>query len=176
MSTTDSRTSEGASGFFRKEREAELLAQAVGTPTGKVLTFAGVSFDLLPFDTTTGLKVLELFPKIAVLWGQMQAGIVRDTDLETIITGDLPWVLDLLRSSLRDAARMADPDFDETVFDAWYGNTRFAPLVKAVIPGVLRANGMDKLADSIEQVINRFEGADKGDPTLPPTAETTDPA
>jgi len=174
VSATQSRSGATSSGFFRKEREAELLAQAVGDPSGVLVTIGGYEFNLVPFDTDTGIKLFALIPRIGLLWGKMQAGVANDSDassVEDVIENDAPWILGLIKATLLDSASCADPDLDVESFEKWFGRTRFIPMLEVLVPKILRANGMDSLADQIENAIARYKN--KPDPTTP--AETPEP-
>lgn len=175
MADTKGRGTSPSRGFFHKDQEARLLAQAVGEPSGIIAAVGGLDFDLVPLATGDGVNLVLMIPKLAFLWSKAQAGELKDAELNAAMESDLPWALGLIKSVLRDSARCADPDgFDESVFDAWYAQTRFIPTLETLVPKILRTNGMDSFADQLENLIARFKN--KPDPSLPATTPEVESA
>ncbi len=141
-----------ARGLFTPEQETFLLSQAVGEPSGIVVDVGGVSFDLVPLSTRDGLYVVSVVTKFTALWAQISgaAGAVNESEVLATLERDVPRVFDIMRTTLHEAAIAAGGAFDEAIFQHWFERTRLVPLLRALIPAVLRCNGFEQFAERIE--------------------------
>ena len=142
-----------ARGLFTPEQESFLLAQAVGRPSGIVVDIGGVSFDLVPLSTEDGLYVVGVITKFSALWSQISGAgaAVNEADIVATLERDVPRVFDIMRTTLLDAAKSAGGAFDEAVFERWFAKTRLIPLLRALVPAVLKCNGFEQFAERLEQ-------------------------
>ncbi len=142
-----------ARGLFTPEQETFLLSQAVGEPSGIVVDVGGVSFDLVPLSTKDGLYVVSVVTKFTALWAQISgaAGAVNESEVLATLERDVPQVFEIMRTTLHEAAIAAGGAFDEAVFQRWFERTRLVPLLRALIPAVLKCNGFEQFAERLEQ-------------------------
>ncbi|MHB1798058.1 MAG: hypothetical protein ACYCUI_07100 [Vulcanimicrobiaceae bacterium] len=142
-----------ARGLFTPEQETFLLSQAVGQPSGIVVDIGGVSFDLVPLSTEDGLYVTGVITKFTALWAQINgaSGAANESDVLATLERDVPRVFGIMHTTLHEAATVAGGAFDEAVFERWFAKTRLIPLLRALVPAVLKCNGFEQFAERLEQ-------------------------
>jgi|GEM_PF-2717140 len=139
-----------ARGIFSAANRAFLMEQAIGKPTGIIVELGGLEFNLVPLSTRDGKRVIAMAEELTETWKGIAGGNVTQADVFATLGSKLPEVLDMVKRVLADSAGIADDDA-RALFEEWFEATPFVPTLKALIPKVLRANGMDAIADRIER-------------------------
>ena len=135
---------------FRPEDRARILAQAVGQPTGVVLTIGGVDFDLLALSTAEAREILAIAKKLGAIYDKISnaAGGRSDRDLFEALGDDTPRVVAVIKSTLKRSAFYGDPDPDPKaleLFGEWFEAVPAVEMLRAAVPQILAANGVANL-------------------------------
>jgi hypothetical protein len=152
-----------ARGLFDPANRAMLMGQVIGEPTGIIVEIAGQAIDLVPLSTRDGKKLVEMAEELFATWKGINGGSITDADIFATLGAKLPEVLTMMKRVLQESAGVT-PEQQE-IFDEWFESTRFVPTFKALVPKVLRANGLGKIADRLERAA--------ANPSTPATEVTT---
>lgn len=169
MDNTKSAPSSAARGLFTDKNRAWLLAQVIGQPTGVIASIGGVDFDLLPLSTADGQVLLEMVDELSATWKLIRGGEATDADIVALMGDKLPKAVAMTKRVLREAA---GDGTDDTLFDEWFAQTRFVPMLRAIAAPVLRANGFGSLADRFDQNPQTPAITSPSESTKPASTET----
>lgn len=132
--------------FSASERD-KVKQLVVGKPTGVLVEIGGVILDLVPLTTQQGKDVTSLFDAFREL--KDKAVTLTVADLAQILLSKRDIVFSLLRGILwRTVVANEQVDQDDggqEAFDEWFDNLEFQPMLKALLPAILEANGLKSL-------------------------------
>jgi hypothetical protein len=137
--------------MFSSRERAFVAQQTAGKPTGAEVEIAGFVIDLVPLTTSQAQQILNILDAIPELTkpagpGQVQLDVTRMLEL---VSREGRQVMDLARSVLfrsAKASHMIDAENEgQDVFDEWFDQLDLRSTAAALLPAILKANGLESL-------------------------------
>ncbi|MDB5042166.1 MAG: hypothetical protein JWN27_2892 [Candidatus Eremiobacteraeota bacterium] len=135
--------------LFSAAKRMEILKQVVGKPSGFVVDLGGFAIDLVPLATADTADILAIVDRVGGLFDQTgKNGGISEGELAQVIAGQGERVQAIVRRLLRASVEV-DGDEGEAVFAEWFDRLPTVAMIRALLPVILSANGLDALGKTL---------------------------
>jgi hypothetical protein len=118
-----------------------ILAQEPGRPSGVIVHIGGYDVNLHPFTTEEGSAFFDILSRTGDFQEKLAGGSATEVDFMRVISNEGKIVTGILKSLLSNSLAVKDAEGERAAFDAWFGRQPLVPMVKALMPAVVEANG-----------------------------------
>lgn len=133
--------------LFSSVDRVQLLAQAMGKPTGEIVHIGGLDFDLVPLSTFEALDIIELVDRYGSIISQVKnGGEIDEAEIARSVHAEGGRILNMVKKILRDATYIED-ETQEQLFEEWFNVIPIVESLRALIPAIWRANALKKLGN-----------------------------
>jgi hypothetical protein len=137
--------------IFSPAAAMQLMAQEPGKPSGVVVHLGGFDVDLHPFTAEQGDEFFDLLARTSEFQQAAADGKIETAEVVKLIATEGKTITKIARSLLRDSLEVKDKPEDAAAFEKWFGRLALVPLVKALIPAVIAANGFGAMLQARPQ-------------------------